>query len=285
MVEQYCIRVSMCHALATPVTLRQLGCGKHTSSSEEPSRDDCIAADFVVPAQGAFTLVESGYYNVGYYEFNCPPGEYVVQFNGRFGASIYAIGPIVCSNGTTSPLYGVESGDLWQHVSPAGYTRISIAYDRYDITQITFDATATYGYFEPDGLTIRRLIECPPGTRLAGVYGYYYAPFPSVFTLGFRCRSGALMVNSFMVGGTGPGTTEGGVFSQSYAKSHKLLMGLVVVLCNTDAYATTPTPIRWSMTPSGLLCWTHTVQGCHDHHETWHVNTCGHLAPHDEKET
>lgn len=131
------------------------------------------------------------------YEFTCPIGTFVVQINGRSGWLVDALGPIVCSDNSSSApaLWGSDTnGGPFQHVSPSGYSKIDLLYDYFAMYQIALDANSIYGGTSNSGQQQSATLACPAGMVVAGVFGAYdgraYRNF--IDTLGLVCRSGVL---------------------------------------------------------------------------------------------
>lgn len=128
------------------------------------------------------------------FNFTCPDASFLSSFSGRFSQAdgIIAIGPLACSNGATSLVYGGSDGSSFINASNTGYTNVGISWSTTTglLSSVTLQGT-TWGATNAANVDTAVLL-CPgafQGTVLAGVFGKITAS-ARVTTLGLICRQG-----------------------------------------------------------------------------------------------
>ena len=125
------------------------------------------------------------------YDKVCPEPAWVTSIRGRQSNWIDAIGPFGCSDGSTISLAGdASAGGLWNNTSPTGYLNFTLRAGPLTeaLTLVKADGiSTTYGSFtSTHGL---QTLACPPGTRLAGMYGdASQGATVGVVSVGLICR-------------------------------------------------------------------------------------------------
>ncbi len=118
---------------------------------------------------------------------SCPTGAFIVNFFGRVGAILDAVG-VVCSDGSTLGPFGGDGGSLSSTVTcQDGFSSVEVEYDNRNynaIGRIMVDCAGSpsrlYGY----NSGVVNMFLCPAGQVLRTVQG---TVGPYIYSLEFSC--------------------------------------------------------------------------------------------------
>jgi len=134
-------------------------------------------------------------------DFNCPPGEFIINFSGITGNTfgVFALQNIqgalsmlnaTCNGGRTFTAGAKLPFPIIYPDCPYGYTGVDIYYSGF-YGVILVIAPVCNGFHMQIGYTtnfVNDAFSCPPGQRLVGVTGYSSLTF--IHSLSFTCGDG-----------------------------------------------------------------------------------------------